>query len=342
MRLPALILFALALGLSGCPTDDDDSAPADDDDAADDDDDATDDDDSGDDDDATDDDDDSAGDDDDSAVGSVESVTATPDASEVTTRDTVTLTIEAFDSDGNAVAVEPDDVSISFTTTAGDPTPVATGAEITSVTAGSFEVVVQIDLAQTNLTLSFAAAAVVAGDVKLNELLADGTAGDANGDGSTNADEDEFLEFANIAGIELDFGGATIFESELIALARHTFPEDTFVLPDEAVVVFGGGSPGAAPAGAHFFAAANEDPGTPFYLALDATGDVVTLNDAGGNAVVSLGYGDEAGGAPNANIDQAITLDPQITGTSYAPHSDVAGDPGSLFSPGTLADGTEF
>ena len=55
-----------------------------------------------------------------------------------------------------------------------------------------------------------------------------------------------------------------------------------------------------------------------------------------------MGYGNEAGGAPNANIDEAITLDPQLTGSSYSPHSQVAGDAAVLYSPGTLADGSSF
>ncbi len=202
------------------------------------------------------------------------------------------------------------------------------------MTAGEIDVSVSIGTGTGNVSVTFEAAAVVAGAGVLYEFLVDGTAGDANGDGTTHADEDEFVEFVNISGVELDFEGAQLFESDIVAQARFTFEAGT-VQPGEAVVIFGGGSPAAAPAGSQFFAG----PDNPFYLSLDSPGDIINLLDAGGSSILSVGYGDEVGGAPNANIDEAITLDPQITGSFYEPHSDVGT---GLFSPGTLADGSSF
>ena len=143
--------------------------------------------------------------------------------------------------------------------------------------------------------------------------------------------------------MEVDLEGAGVFESELISVARHTFDAGDTLLPGHAVVVFGGGSPAVGPTNSIWVAADNlGDPGSPGYLHLDPLGDVIELRNAAGDTVVELGYGNKVGGAPNANIDQSITLDPQLTGTTYSPHSDVASDPAALYSPGTLADGATF
>jgi len=63
----------------------------------------------------------------------------------------------------------------------------------------------------------------------INEVLYDppsGDAGDANGDGTREAQEDEFIEFVNIGGT-LDLSGYTIHDN---AQERHIFPEGT--VPD--------------------------------------------------------------------------------------------------------------
>ena len=60
----------------------------------------------------------------------------------------------------------------------------------------------------------------------INEVLYDppsGDAGDANGDGTREAQEDEFIEFVNIGGT-LDLSGYTIHDN---AQERHVFPEGT-------------------------------------------------------------------------------------------------------------------
>ena len=79
----------------------------------------------------------------------------------------------------------------------------------------------------------------------INEVLYDppsGDAGDANGDGTREAQEDEFIEFVNIGGT-LDLSGYTIHDN---AQERHVFPEGTVIPPGGVLVLFGGGSPTGA------------------------------------------------------------------------------------------------
>jgi len=76
----------------------------------------------------------------------------------------------------------------------------------------------------------------------INEIHADpdALAGDANGDGLINTDDDEFLEIINNTGTSADISGWTL--SDNIGV-RHTFPAGTELPNRCAVVVFGGGTP---------------------------------------------------------------------------------------------------
>ena len=260
------------------------------------------------------------------------------------TRDAVTLEVVVAYSDSSSVFITlAGDLTFDVSPDA-DASPVRSDFELSSATAGSVDVFVNFVGTDSNtVTLDFSASALAADDFVVNELLADGTAGDANGDGTTSADEDTFVEFVNVSGVEVDITGAQVFDSDLDnSLARHTFDAAT-VAPGGAVVVFGGGSPSATPANALLVAADNaNDPGNPFYLALDPVGDAIRLRDADGVLISELVYGSLAGGTPDANIDESINLDPDVTGSDYEAHTVVSGSPSSLFSPGTLSDGSSF
>lgn len=65
-------------------------------------------------------------------------------------------------------------------------------------------------------------------------------AGDANGDGVTESGNDEFIEIVNTDSSSVDISGWTVSDSVSV---RHTFPAATILLPGQAVVVFGGGTP---------------------------------------------------------------------------------------------------
>ena len=161
----------------------------------------------------------------------------------------------------------------------------------------------------------------------LNEFQADpasGSAGDANGDGTRDSSEDEFIELVNISGADLDISGWTIADG---FSTRHTFPAGTVLTDQCAIVVFGGGAPTG------LFGNAEVQTASGGSLGLNNGGDTITVND-GSLDVVTVSYGGEGGN------NQALNLDPDLTGTSYALHTNLSG--GTLYSPGTLVDGNVF
>src|SRR2546428_1554754 len=77
----------------------------------------------------------------------------------------------------------------------------------------------------------------------INEYLADppsGAAGDANGDGTRDATQDEFIELVNNGTSSLAIGGFTISDA---AQTRFTFPTGRIIPTGEGAVGFGGGAP---------------------------------------------------------------------------------------------------
>ena len=177
------------------------------------------------------------------------------------------------------------------------------------------------------------------GDLVFNEVLLDGnTNADANGDGDIDATDDEFVEIVNVSDAAVDLAGWSLWDSDQ-PNPRHTFPAGFELPAGEAVVVFGGGGVPDDSTGVQFLAAENTDPGMNFGLSLNNGGDVLTLYDDQMREVLVFGYGDE--GIIAAVQDESITRDPDISG-DFTAHTDAAGDPDALFSPGTKIDGTSF
>ncbi|MGI9647863.1 MAG: ExeM/NucH family extracellular endonuclease [Acidimicrobiia bacterium] len=162
----------------------------------------------------------------------------------------------------------------------------------------------------------------------INEIHADpasGTAGDANGDGTRDSGDDEFVEIYNDSGSAVDISGWTI--SDGFGL-RHTFPTNTVIDHQCAVVVFGGDTVTGP------FGGAVTQTASSGALGLNNTGDTVTLNN-GSTDVTAVTYGSEG------NDNQSLTRDADVTG-SFVKHSIATGSSGALFSPGTSVDGTMF
>jgi hypothetical protein len=164
----------------------------------------------------------------------------------------------------------------------------------------------------------------------INEILADPAPdlpGDANGDGTRDSSEDEFIEIYNDTGEAMDISGWELHDG--VAL-RHTFPEGTVVEYQCVVVVFGGGVPTG------FFGGAVVQIASEGYLGFNNTGDTATLYDDLGVEVVSYQYGSEGG------QDESLTRDPDVVGPEpLILHSTAQGAVG-IFSPGTLVDGSYF
>jgi hypothetical protein len=168
----------------------------------------------------------------------------------------------------------------------------------------------------------------------INEYLADppdGAAGDANGDGTRDATQDEFVEIVNSGAAPLDISLFTIGDA---TQTRFTFPAGKIIPPGEAAVVFGGGTPtgafGNATANGLVFAVGGSG------LSLNNGGDTITVKDSAAAVVDTVTYGATEGGA-----NQSITRSPDITGP-FVEHSSAAGSGGALFSPGTRVNGAPF
>lgn len=211
--------------------------------------------------------------------------------------DSVTFDLDAID-DGNIDDEQSVTVDISATGFVGD----------------SATVTVTDDEASVPLSLIF------------NEILFDPpAAGDANGDGTRDGVEDEFIELVNNSDAPVDLSGWAIADS---VETRHTFPEGTIVPSGEAIVVFGGGTPTGTFGGSLVQTASASFVG----LALNNGGDTIALLNPDDTEVVSLTY-------PGTVSDTSITRNPDISGMDFVAHDSVGSD---LFSPGTQADGTEF
>jgi hypothetical protein len=151
---------------------------------------------------------------------------------------------------------------------------------------------------------------------------APGAAGDANGDGTRSATEDEFVEIYNTSPSSgVDLSG---YEYEDVGVGiRHVFPAGTTVGPEQSIVVFGGGAPAPTIPGVVQTAST----GT---LALNNGGDSFRIVDAAGTEVLRFSY-------DGSTEEESLTRDPDFTGPFVA-HSLAAGD-GALFSPGRTAGG---
>lgn len=166
-------------------------------------------------------------------------------------------------------------------------------------------------------------------DLVINEINADPDAslGDANGDGTVSSTQDEFVEIVNNEAVDVDVSGYTLSDAVSV---RHTFAAGTIIPAGCAIVVFGGGTPTGAFGGALTTTASGGQ------LGLNNGGDDVTLATGSGTIVAQvLSY-------TGAGSNQSITLDPDITGGTFVQHTGATGSGGTLYSPGTRIDGTNF
>jgi hypothetical protein len=172
------------------------------------------------------------------------------------------------------------------------------------------------------------------GDLMINEILADppGSAssdlqGDANGDGTRSATQDEFVEIGSLAGCVLVLDGIGLADSQG---EKFTFPDGVRIEPGKVVVVFGGGAPTGDFGGARVFAASG--------LALNNDGDTVEIKAAQGTPLlVSETYGTEGG--DDQSLNRFVDLDPA---TALVRHTQTPDAAGRLFSPGTRSNGSAF
>tara|TARA_B110000046_G_scaffold134916_1_gene141203 strand:- start:61 stop:708 length:648 start_codon:yes stop_codon:yes gene_type:complete len=168
----------------------------------------------------------------------------------------------------------------------------------------------------------------------LNEVLYDPSNndlnGDANGDGVYVQNDDEFVEFVNSSETSLDISGYKLFDATRLATNTHNheFPANTILSPGQAVVVFGGGTPTGSFGGSLFFTSSDQ------VLNLNNSGDVLTVKNNNDSTIFIFDvtpYSD--------NPNQSFTRFPDLHG-EYVQHN--SSNTGTLFSPGTKADGSSF
>ena len=171
----------------------------------------------------------------------------------------------------------------------------------------------------------------------INEVLYDppsGDAGDANGDGTRSASEDEFIEFVNDSNQEVDLSGFRLFD--ITALEnndpRHIFPDGTIIPPGGIYVLFGGGAPFGD------FGTAQVGVSTTGNMNLTNGGDKITILDLDGNEFLTFDTETDGAGL-DFGTDQSITRSPDINGT-FTTHT--LANPALAFSPGKQTDGSNF
>lgn len=164
------------------------------------------------------------------------------------------------------------------------------------------------------------------GDLVINEIMADpGTTLDWNGDGTPSATQDEFVEILNLAPYTVSLSGVTLSDKVGVKYTAGTRGDDCLG-PDEALVVFGGGTPNLAVTGAIVVAGGS--------LSLNNTDETVTLKSAAGDTMDSYAY-------TTATKETSFVRSPDGTGTSFVLHPEISAT-GRKGSPGTCLDGGAF
>ncbi|MCK5688762.1 lamin tail domain-containing protein, partial [Myxococcota bacterium] len=188
----------------------------------------------------------------------------------------------------------------------------------------------------------------LAGEIMVNEILADAYgAGDANGDGTEDGSEDEFVEMINTSTRTLDLEGCELSDASQV---RHVFgapalPSQLILEPNHGMVLFGGGTPALVVSGVDVFTSTTGMLG----LGHDAGGDTITLTcyDDQGAAITVFtvdycavdGECTDLSSHPGENTSLTRTVDGDVTSV-LEQHNVV--QTGVIYSPGTCANGDNF
>lgn len=176
-------------------------------------------------------------------------------------------------------------------------------------------------------------------ELVLNELHADpdfgNPEGDANGDGVRDASDDEFIEFFNDSGAEVDISGYKLYDYRGFeeSTPNHVFPAGTIISANGVLVLFGGGTPNTAPdyfGDAIVQTASNASSG----LSLTNGGDNIFITDDFDNVVMAF---DSSELDVDWGDNQSVTRSPDVSG-DFVLHTSTSS--GSLYSPGFKTDGT--
>jgi len=170
------------------------------------------------------------------------------------------------------------------------------------------------------------------GQLIINEVLYDPSNnaldGDANNDGIYSQDDDSFLEIYNDSNNPFDISGYEIWDDTATGgEIQYRFPMNTTIPANEAVVVFGGGTPTGTFGTAVVLVG---DSGLNF----NNSGEVIGVKD-GLNGAWALVFDSDA---LSNNPNESYTRFPDITG-SFIQHNDSTA---FLFTPGAQTNGVGF
>ena len=245
------------------------------------------------------------------------------------TDDTYTASIDFTGADnGNTFVVS----STEGTVGGDDPSSDASGTiTITGITEGTDITVSVSDTGAggvCNLSLDIDSPGCI--PLIINEVHYDPATditGDANGDGTRDSAQDEFIEFYNNSSASLDISGYTLSDGSQL---RHTFPASTIIPANKFLVVFGGGTPTGSFGGSIVQTASEGE------LNLNNNGDVITIENPSGDVV--LIYNSSDTGIDHGS-NQSVTRSPDFSG-GFVLHTNA--NAALLFSPGLLIDGSSL
>lgn len=205
----------------------------------------------------------------------------------------------------------------------------------TGLSAGTTTISITNANGTANFTTFLIVPSVTVGDVFINEFLADpgnpATVLDANGDGTPDETQDEFVELVNNLSTPVDISGFQMTDSLNGGTLRHSFPNPTTIPANGSIVVFGGGTPTGFAALHMNGAAQTASSGT---VSLNNTGDTITLIDPAGPTNINQVTYATSTDAVSAN--RMTDADPTA---AFADHTAVANAVGAA-SPGAKVDGT--
>ena len=169
--------------------------------------------------------------------------------------------------------------------------------------------------------------APVAGDLVINELLADPTGLDANGDLLPGTNDDEFIELVNTSANTLLLDGLVYRDA---GTKVFNFPAGLCLAPNQAVLIFG------AYAGTGDFGDTIVLNGANISLNNDA--DTVSILDATSTVLAQATYSGTV-----ANADQSIVRETDLSASAaFVRHSLAPNAGGTRMSPGRCQNGNTF
>lgn len=158
-----------------------------------------------------------------------------------------------------------------------------------------------------------------------NEIHAHPTA-DANNNGAVQTVSDEFVEIVNTGSNQLDISDWIFADS---GQDRHQIEDHTSLVPNQALVIFGGNTPTGDFGGAEVQVASSG------LISLSNSGENIYFKTSAQDTILHVDY-------DGGFTGESINLNPDLTGTSYSAHTSVDTVDNSVFSPGTTIFGNPF